>query len=178
MELDGKENHPGLVAVQAAADSGDSKAQFQLGLDYLYGNHGVELSPSLAVLWLKKANEKKHPLTSFFLSVALEDDKKTNECIRVLQDLVEEGFLPSYARLASHYLRGNIVNKDIDKAKLLLKAGALKGHIGCNVSLSLSEVLHPTSIWNFVKNFLLLPARIFSTFRVAYRNPWDLKVLS
>ena len=114
------------------AESGDSQAQYRLGV-MLYNGKGVEKNQEKAVeWWLKSAKNDFAPalyavsliMYSYGIGVEQPDDKKA---YKLMSKSEKQGFAPAKIRLAIMYYNGKGVDKNRKKASELMSEVANQG---------------------------------------------------
>lgn len=104
-----------LVPLRQAADQGDARGQYWLGIMYS-GGLGVEKNCDTAIEWLRKAANQRLPLAETGLGMA----HYQGICVRRdhttaamwLQRAANQGFAAAQAQLGAMYLRGEGVRED------------------------------------------------------------------
>jgi TPR repeat protein len=116
---------------RAAADTGNTDAQFAVGVLYAKGD-GVPERPDLAFEWFKKAAEKGHAAAQFNVGICLYQgthgiSRDPERAAVWLLRAAEQGLAGAQIRLAQLYYNGEGVPKDIEKTTEWLKKAALTG---------------------------------------------------
>ena len=116
-----------FAAFQKAADEGDSRADFELGVMYLYGR-GIPLDDDKAFNSFAKSAKKGNLGGVFMLGrmyiegIGTEQDK--NKAISIYTEAADEGKHFFQYLLGEYYADGVFVEKDMDKALALLTKAA------------------------------------------------------
>jgi TPR repeat protein len=112
------------------AESGDAKAQFELGVMYRFGQ-SVSKDEVEAARWFRKAAEQKNALAQFNLGVAYTNGegvpKNEAEAVRWYRKAAEQGNAEAQHSLGVAYVNGEGVPKNENEAYfwLTLEASAL-----------------------------------------------------
>ena len=122
------------------AEKGDAAAQSKLGRYYIKGfavsSKGVQFNGEEGLMWLKKASEQNDKTWSGYASARIalvymngeagvpQDYKEANKWF---EKAIEQGYYPAIYELALNYYEGIGVEKNLEKAKVLLKQAVEKG---------------------------------------------------
>jgi TPR repeat protein len=126
-----------LAALRQNAQSGDPKAQVQLGLAYAAGD-GVAPDESEAMKWFRKAADQGDGAGEYFLGELYVTGRGLpvdyGEALKWLRKAAEQGEEHAQYNLAAMYMQGLGVNKDdVEAAKWMRKAadqGLAAGQFG------------------------------------------------
>lgn len=92
------------------AESGDAKAQFELGNEYFYGSEKRRSNPDLAVFWYRKAAAKNLPEAQLNYAICLERgigcEPDPQAALDYYTFAAEEGLIPAKVNLALLLLHG------------------------------------------------------------------------
>lgn len=121
----GKNKKTGIKWLRLAADSGDSDAQFYLGLCYVMG-YGVEEDEDKAIKWLRRAAGSGNVKMQLFFGMRLVADHK-KEATLWLTKAADAGDTMAQYLLAMCYMEGEGVEEDEDKGMVLLYKAAESG---------------------------------------------------
>ena len=113
---------------QPLAESGNSFAQFQMGLLTHYG-YGVEKSASAALKWFLLAAEQNNPEAQYWIAkIYLDEMGKSQEGLVMLEKAAYGGHIAAQNALALMYRYGTGgAPKDYEKSAIFAFLGALKG---------------------------------------------------
>ena len=116
---------------EIAAEKGDAKAQYSLGVMYDLGLGVSEDAPSEAVKWFRKAAEQGNAEAQVALGHRFREgrgvEKDDREAAKWYRKAAEQGDASSQARLGGMYCRGEGVPKDFVKAYAWLNLAAAQG---------------------------------------------------
>ena len=116
--------------IRKNAESGDSDAQFLLGVRYYFGK-GVQKNYSEAVNWFLKAAQQEHMKAEFNLGVCYYFGKGVEKdfvkAVSWYRKAAEKGFPNAQYYLAKCFYHGDGVGKDLLTAKLWYHKAAEKG---------------------------------------------------
>ena len=114
-----KEYEKAVKLYKEAAEQGNVRAQYNLGLCYENGN-GVEQSYTEAVRWYRKAAEQGDAEAQYNLGVSYDHgngvEQSYEEAHKWYKEAAEQGYAVAYANLGCLYEEGNGVSKDYNKA--------------------------------------------------------------
>lgn len=127
----------GIKWLRLAADSGDSNAQFYLGLCYVMG-YGVEEDEEKAIKWLRRAAESGNVKMQLFFGKYLLDDH-TKKATLWLTKAADAGDAMAQFLLAMCYMDGEGVEEDEDKGMVLLYKAAKCGSASATFMLKQME---------------------------------------
>ena len=122
---------PALAVAVAAAESGDAKAQLQLGKVYMKGT-GVERNPVKALKWIEKSAEQgyaeaQHALGSFHQS-GLGAPQNFTLASKWFEQAAEQNHAEAQYSLGTMYRNGHGVAIDKAKAYIWFNLAAAQGH--------------------------------------------------
>jgi TPR repeat protein len=104
-----------LASLSRRAESGDSKAMVELGMDYVFGR-GVPRDYQKANSWLRKASDGGDPAGTNNLGVLYANGYGTavdfHQAASLYRQAAEAGYAPAMANLGSMYEKGNGVPRD------------------------------------------------------------------
>jgi hypothetical protein len=104
-----------LASLSRRAESGDSKAMVELGMDYVFGR-GVPKDYQKANGWLRKASDAGDPAGTNNLAVLYANGYGTavnyHQAANLYRQAAEAGYAPAMANLGSMYEKGNGVPRD------------------------------------------------------------------
>lgn len=124
----GQDRSPEVVLT--LAEKGDSQAQFDLGVMYLYGK-GVPKNPETAFSWFKKAAEQGHAAAQYavgrmyYYGQGVAQDGK--EAARWFRKSADKGFADAQFALGVMYQFGKSVDKDLNEAARWYESAADSG---------------------------------------------------
>ena len=108
-------NDSTLASLSRRAESGDSKAMVELGMDYVFGR-GVPRDYHKANSWLRKASNARDPVGTNNLGVLYANGYGTavdyHQAASLYLQAAEAGYAPAMANLGSMYEKGNGVPRD------------------------------------------------------------------
>ena len=122
------------------AKKGDVAAQSKLGRFYIKGfaisSKGVKFNGEKGLMWLKKASEQNDKTWSGYASARIAlvymngeagISQNYKEANKWFEKAVKQGYYPALYDLALNYYEGIGVEKNLEKAKVLLKQAIKKG---------------------------------------------------
>ncbi len=127
----------GDVALRAAAEQGDAKAQYRLALTYLHEEQGLPVDLEKAERWLKKAAEKGLVEAQYELGMLLRYDlADAAAAIDWWQRAAAQGSIDACMELGLAYLEGEGVTQDLAQAERWLKLALEAGHEDADEALA------------------------------------------
>lgn len=127
-----------IADLTRAAESGDAKAQYQLGGHYENGD-GVPQDDARAFSWYQKSAEQKDPLGATLAALCLYYGKGTEvdpvQAVQYFQQGAEGGSPVAMAGLAQCLQDGSGIEKDLEHAVVWLRRGAEHGYLPCLAEL-------------------------------------------
>ena len=121
---------PGVEAVRRAAQQGDTRAQYNLGVLYVLGQ-GVPQDDVEGARWLRLAADQGYALAEYNLGVmydngrgVLQDDAEATRWFRLAAD---QGFIPAQHKLGVMYETGRGVPQDSAEAVRWYRLAADQG---------------------------------------------------
>lgn len=122
-----------LRALVDVAESGDTTAQFKVGLAYYYG-YAVEAMPAEAARWFRQAAERGCTAAQHMLGVQLRDGngvaQDTDEALRLLQGAADRGYPDAQYDYGVMLFDGIGVAQDHAEAYTLFSSAAARGSVG------------------------------------------------
>jgi len=119
-----------LASLSRRAESGDSKAMVELGMDYIFGRE-VPKDYQKANDWLRKASDAGDPAGTNNLGVLYANGYGTavdyHQAASLYRHAAETGYAPAMANLGSMYEKGNGVPRDSHMALDWYRRAALAG---------------------------------------------------
>ena len=128
---------------QAEADKGNARAQFELGLQYLFGDFlsHVTADPAAGMQWLRKSAEQRDPQAQnligalYFRGKVLARDK--TEAVNWFRKAAEQGDAYAQSNLGFCYHKGEGVAKDPREAIKWFRLAARQGEVKAQRRLGL-----------------------------------------
>lgn len=120
-----------------AAQNGDAKAQYNLGVNYEYG-FGVEQDMNQAFSWYKKAADQGEPFAQvnlanmYFNELCACTPKNTSLAISLYKKAASQNNAQAQFNLGQIYYHGWGVKKDIGLAKTWYQSAYKNGYLGAN----------------------------------------------
>lgn len=154
------------------AEAGQLDAQVYLGWMFLQGK-GVDKSDTQASRWLSAAADKGSGEANYYLGVLATRRKDGTSAVRLFEQAAARGFSPAYYRLGLLYERGNILQKDVDRATALYRKGAEARHVFAMKRLSLILRSGRFGFWQRFAGILLIIKAIVIATGTASRDPYS-----
>lgn len=129
-----------LPLIEEAAEAGDARAEFNLGVRYWFGK-GVMRDRGEAIEYFRKAAEKSHARAQFFLGTCYADGDEVprdmGKALEWFRSAAELGCVDAQTKLADMYVTGKGVEQDYGVARKWLQMAAETGHVvsQCNMGL-------------------------------------------
>lgn len=128
---------------QAEADKGDARAQFELGLQYLFGDFlsRVTADPTVGMQWLRKSAAQRDSQAQnligllYFMGKVLAKDK--TEAVNWFRKAAEQGNAYAQSNLGFCYHKGEGVAKDPSEAVKWYRLAAKQGEVKAQRRLGL-----------------------------------------
>jgi len=109
-----------LQATQQAANSGEARAQYDLGIHYLKGD-GVEKDSKSAIKWLKKSAGQDFVSAQYKLGLLYREGRKVgtdmDQAIEYFMMAADHGNASAQYMLGDIYQQGDGVEKDLEEAR-------------------------------------------------------------
>jgi TPR repeat protein len=117
-----------LQQLAKKAEAGDARAQYDLAGRYRDGSQGAEKDPAQSMKWFLMSAGQGFPLAESDLGILmLNGTNRTAEALGWMTLAARHGVPNSQYELANIYLAGQLVPKDMDRARFWFKAAADKG---------------------------------------------------
>ena len=133
-----------VLRYRKAAEQGDARAQFNLGLKYANGE-GVPKDDREAVLWYRKAAEQGHAGAQLNIGFMYDDGKGVaeddREAVLWYRKAAEQGNANAQFNLGLMYMLGEGVAEDDREALLWYRRAAEQGHASAQFNLGLMYML-------------------------------------
>ena len=116
-----------LETCRQAAEDGDSQAQVQMGLHYIYGTHGVERDGKKAFEWFSQT-ASDDPVGRYWLGVCYDNgtgvERDGDRAFELFKESADMGYAPAQCDLGVCYETGQGTEPDLDMAIELYKQSA------------------------------------------------------
>lgn len=111
------------------AERGSAISLCALGDIYAYGRYGIEADHAKAEQYLQKAKDTGSIEGAFRLAKFYEYRGNSDKAIEGLIALSEKGFSPAAYSLGCKYVKGDIVDEDLEQAFFYFKKAEEQGHL-------------------------------------------------
>jgi len=109
-----------LAKLEAGAENGDAKSQYQLGIWFFYGKGGLTADGTAAVKWWRKAAEQGDAEAQFFLGTCYDYGQGVEvdsaEAVKWYKRAANQGYDLAYCNLAARFFDGKGVPKNYVEA--------------------------------------------------------------
>ncbi|WP_338445675.1 tetratricopeptide repeat protein [Pelagerythrobacter marensis] len=119
----------GLEKLTDLADQNSALSAYYLGDAFLFGRYGIPKNYDKAEQWLRKSASLGSVEGRFLLAQFLQGSDKPKRAIEHYEILANKKFSPATYSLAIQYLKGNLLKKDLNKAKHYFEMARQQGHL-------------------------------------------------
>lgn len=119
----------GIEALEHLAENGSSLAMMYLGDIYLKGKHSVPKSGDLGEAWLKRSARRGSIEGAYGLAWHLRSSDRPSAALAEYERLADLKYPPALFALGREYYKGELVERDLDKALFYFRLAEQQGHL-------------------------------------------------
>ena len=125
-----------LASILAAADAGDSTAQYVAGLAYQHGV-GVEEDAEAAIAWFEMSATQGNPAGQTSLAYMLTSDEFADRprALALFRTASAQGYAKAKSQLGYYLLSGELGEEDREEAVALFREASQAGHVFATYAL-------------------------------------------